>query len=60
MTRADVIRTMQAEGTDQACIDRWLQGYEHAQRRRARRECLELKLILTAPPQRRRLTRSPS
>ena len=38
MTRADVIRTMQAEGTDRACIDRWLQGYELGQRIRARQD----------------------
>ncbi len=56
MTRAEVIRTMQAEGTDRACIDRWFQGYELGQRLRARREGRELKLILK-PTNRRRLTR---
>jgi hypothetical protein len=45
-TRAEVIRDMQAQGTDQSCIDRWLQGYECAQRIRARRERFEFKVIL--------------
>ena len=57
MTRADVIREMQSEGTDRACIDRWLQGYELGQRLRARREGLEVRLVLGTPVRRRRMTR---
>ena len=33
-TRAEAILDMQRTNTPQPCIDRWLQGYEHAQRRR--------------------------
>jgi hypothetical protein len=38
---------MQSIGLDQPCIDRWLQGYEHAQRLRERSQRIVLKLNLT-------------
>ena len=41
---------MQGEGTDQPCIDRWLQGYELDQRIRGRRERFRLKLIPKTKP----------
>ncbi len=46
-TRAEAIADMQQSGIDQPCIDRWLQGYEHAQRLRERRQRITLKLYLT-------------
>jgi hypothetical protein len=46
-TRAEVILDMQRSNTPQPCIDRWLQGYEHAQRLRERRQRITLKLYLT-------------
>ncbi len=45
-TRAEVILDMQARGIDQPCIDRWLQGYEHAQSRRERHQALTVRLYL--------------
>jgi hypothetical protein len=44
-TRAEAILDMQCSNT---CIDRWLQGYEHAQRRRERNQRITTKLYL--PP----------
>ena len=46
-TRAEVILDMQSKGIDQPCIDRWLQGYEHAQRRRESRQSINLKVYLS-------------
>jgi hypothetical protein len=46
-TRAEAILDMQRSNTPQPCIDRWLQGYEHAQRLRERRQRITLKLYLT-------------
>jgi hypothetical protein len=45
-TRAEVILDMQQRGIDQPCIDRWLQGNEHAQRRRERRTRINTRLYL--------------
>jgi len=45
-TRAEVILDMQQRGIDQPCIDRWLQGNEHAQRRRERRARITTRLYL--------------
>lgn len=47
-TRAEIIIDMQSQGIDQPCIDRWLQGYEHAQRRRERTDPFTVKLYLDA------------
>ena len=49
-TRAEVILDMQQRGIDQPCIDRWLQGYEHAQRRRERRARITTRLYLQTTP----------
>ncbi len=46
-TRAEAILHMQSIGLDQPCIDRWLQGYEHAQRLRRRRQRVALKVYLS-------------
>jgi hypothetical protein len=48
-TRAEVILDMQRSNTPQPCIDRWLQGYEHAQRCRERKQRITLKLYLSPP-----------
>ncbi len=45
-TRAEVIADMQRSGTPQPLIDRWLQGQEHAARRRAQRDPLTLRIFL--------------
>jgi hypothetical protein len=45
-TRAEVISDMQPMGTPQPCIDRWLQGQEHAARLRAQRERLTTRIFL--------------
>ncbi len=38
---------MQSRGIDQPCIDRWLQGQEHAQRRRERCHPINLKVYVS-------------
>ena len=48
-TRAEAILDMQRSNTPQPCIDRWLQGYEHAQRRRERNQPITTKLYLHPP-----------
>ena len=45
-TRAEATLDMQSIGMDQPCIDRWLQGYEHGQRLRERRERVTVKLFV--------------
>jgi len=45
-TRAEVIADMQQSGTPQPCIDRWLQGQEHAQRLRERKAPLAALIYL--------------
>ena len=45
-TRAEVILDMQRSNTPQPMIDRWLQGYEHAQRLHERKQRISLKLYL--------------
>jgi hypothetical protein len=47
-TRAEAILDMQRSNTPQPCIDRWLQGYEHAQRRRERNQRITTKLYLSS------------
>ncbi len=46
-TRAEAILDMQRLGATQGMIDRWLQGYEHAQRLRERRQRITFKLYLS-------------
>ncbi len=50
-TRAEVILDMQQRGIDQPCIDRWLQGYEHAQRRRERHANISTRVVFNTQPQ---------
>ena len=45
-TRAEVIADMQRSGTPHFCIDRWLQGYELAQRRRETRAQITTRIFL--------------
>ena len=45
-TRAEAILDMQQRGIDQPCIDRSLQGYEHAQRLRDRRAQITTRIFL--------------
>jgi len=45
-TRAEIIADMQRSGTPQPCIDRWLQGYEHTQRRREARAQITTRILL--------------
>jgi hypothetical protein len=45
-TRAEAILDMQRGNTPQPCIDRWLQGYEHTQRRRERNQRITMKRYL--------------
>ena len=46
-TRAEIIAEMQAEGTPQPLIDRWLQGQELAAKLRARRAGLSARVFLS-------------
>jgi len=45
-TRVEAVLDMQRMGATQAMIDRWLQGYEHAQRLRERRSRITSRLYL--------------
>jgi len=45
-TRAEAILHMQSIGATQPMIDRWLQGYEYAQRRREQKRAINLKTYL--------------
>ena len=46
-TRVEAILDMQQMGATQGMIDRWLQGYEHAQRLRERRARITSRLYQT-------------
>ena len=51
-TRAEAILDMQQIGLTQPEIDRWLQGNEHAQRLRERRESVSVRLRIATSPRR--------